>query len=259
MWIQTTGRKIFKGAIQKSDNIEQGMSNYEVLQCVFVTWWVVFLRNSIYKQFIIFLYCTRFLTMFRRMTLLLFMVILVGCVTNKRYPISQQLDLVPGGICRVAVLPFINKSEYLLGNIVAYRVFMAELSRSTKFRVALEGDIRKAYRQLKITSTTMPDPEQMKIMAERLKVEAIIVGEVVAMGDDIVRGSSLPNLTLHLNFIDAKTGRVFWTIYHHRDGEFYRKILHFGTISNLTRLTQIISHEIIDLWLQRGLQAQCGR
>ena len=155
---------------------------------------------------------------------------------------------------QIAVLPFINETEFAQGNILFYRIFLAELVKAGDFEVAQEGDIRNIYRQLHLYLDTSPDYEQMKILGDRLGVELIISGKIIEMlekeGDD---GNVNPSVAINLQLIDVKTGHMIWNTYHHRQGEHYRRIMHFGLESTMTGLVKRVSQEVLHLWINKGL------
>jgi len=71
-----------------------------------------------------------------------------GCAGAGRGLVFQQMAPLPAGrICSVAVLPFVNQSDYRQGGMIVYRVFQAELARAGAFAIRPEGDVRKVLRQ----------------------------------------------------------------------------------------------------------------
>ena len=176
-----------------------------------------------------------------------------GCVGA----ISEHQQIAPfprQHSSQIAVLPFINETEFSQGNILFYRIFLAELIKAGDFDVAQEGDIRNIYRQLHLYPDTSPDFEQMKILADRLGVELIISGKIIEMMKrEGVDGNVNPSMAVSLQLIDISTGQTIWNTYLHRQGEHYRRIMHFGLESTMTGLTKRVSQEVLQLWINKGL------
>jgi TolB-like protein len=181
------------------------------------------------------------------------LVILTGC--GLQQPSLQKLSPLPAeGSCTIAVLPFYNDSAYPLGDLLVYRIFMAEMSRSGEFTISNEGDIRNIYRQMKMYPSRPLDYEQMMIVADRLGVQLIITGNILDMAEENLGSSLNPVISLNLQIYDASSGRRLWTTYHGREGSQYRKVMHFGVINTISALARQVSKEIIELWNREGLQ-----
>jgi len=157
-------------------------------------------------------------------------------------------------ICRVAVLPFINNSEYNEGDLIAYRIFSSELVRTGKFQLAQEGDVRRIYQQLLLFPNQLPRLEQLRIIADRLDAQILITGTIVEMSEKNTGNNVNPTLTLNLQILDAESGRTLWLTHHKQEGKQYRKVMHFGLINTITGLVRIVSDEILELWYANGLK-----
>ncbi|ADH85105.1 hypothetical protein [Desulfurivibrio alkaliphilus] len=192
----------------------------------------------------------------RSLLLLLFLLLLppiTGCGGPRPY--SQQLRaLPPEPICRVAVLPFANHSDYPLAGAVAHQVFSAQLQQTAGYQVAQEGDVRKAYQQLRIFPGQQPTPEQMRILADRLRVQLLFTGTVVEMRETPGNNAPAnPVLELELQIRDGRDAVALWHTHHRRQGTDYRTAMHFGTVHTVTGLSRQVAREIINLWLKEGL------
>lgn len=176
-----------------------------------------------------------------------------GCVSSPPSPEIQQLARPTTPICRIAVLPFVNQTDYGQGDIIFYRIFVAELSRRGGFTVVQEGDIRKIFRQMKLSPKDNPGHEQLTILADRLAVEAVISGEIVTMHEEQGTKETKPQLAVDLRLTPVGSAKPMFTTYHHRTGEDYRKVMHFGLINTMTDLAALVSDEILTLWQEKGL------
>ena len=197
-----------------------------------------------------------------RPLLIFFILLLVGlasgCSRGSTFPQHRQMAALPGErTCRVAVLPFVNESDYLLADALFGKVFVAQLRRSGDHLVSQDGDIFRIYRQLRMLPGQSPNLEQYQIIADWLNVDMLITGTVLVMrearGD---HGSVNPVIVTETEIRDGRSGEVLWTVFHSRQGTDYTKTMHFGTIHTVTGLSRQMAEEIINLWFEKGL-SQC--
>jgi len=182
------------------------------------------------------------------------MAVISGCVPSSSPPEVQQADTSAKAICRVAVLPFINTTDYVQGDVIVYRIFVAELNRLGGFAVAQEGDVRRILRQMRLSPKELPNHEQAQVLADRLGVDAIITGEIVAMHETEGAQETDPLLALNLKLQAAGSNKPLLTTYHRRRGADYRKVLHFGLVNTMTSLAATVADEILETWFAKGLR-----
>ena len=182
--------------------------------------------------------------------------LLSGCGTQ--VPIHRQLAPLPAGpICRVAVLPFINDSDYPLGDAIVNKVFATNFHKTGNYLILQEGDILKVYQQLQILPGIAPTLEQFQIIADRVNAQLLISGIVLEMREDRgEHGTLIPVIIMEAQIRDGRNGEVLWTTLHRRQGSDYKKTMHFGTIHSVTGLSSQMAEEIINLWYKKGLK-QC--
>lgn len=182
--------------------------------------------------------------------------LLSGCAPQM--PIHRQLAPLPSGpICRVAVLPFLNDSDYPLGDAIAQKVFATKFHNTGNYLVIQEGDILKVYQQLQILPGMAPTNEQFQIIADRVNAQLLISGIVMEMREDRGEHNTLiPVIIMDAQIRDGRSGEVLWTTLHRRQGSDYKKTMHFGTIHSVTGLSSQMAEEIINLWYRKGLK-QC--
>lgn len=198
------------------------------------------------------------LSRIRSLFALLAVVTISGCLPSASRPQIQLLHKPSTEICRIAVLPFVNNTDYVQGGTLCYRIFVTELNRLGGFTVAHEGDVRRILRQMKVNPKEMPSYEQNQVLADRLGVEAIITGEVVAMDEKDRDQETDPLLALNLILHAAGSNKPLLTTYHSRRGADYRKVMHFGLINTMTSLAVKVSDEILEIWFAEGLKP-CGQ
>lgn len=190
---------------------------------------------------------------FKNILIVVFITISLGC-TNKQPILHQLAPMITDDYCRIAVLPFINETKYINGDVLMQKVVVAELIKKGEYLLAQDGDIRKMFQQNKIYYGHSPDYEQLRIIADRLNVQLIITGQLNEMSENFLGRGFNPIIAVSLQIYDAKNGTCLWTTYHRKEGEQYRKILHFGKINSITSLAQVMSQEVIDKWFAEGFK-----
>lgn len=182
-----------------------------------------------------------------------------GCAASSELPLYREAKpLPPGALCRVAVLPFVNDSDFPLADTLVSKVFSARLQEAGNYLLAQDGDVLNAYRQLQLLPGAAPDLEQLRIIADRVNAQLLITGIVLEMREDRGdHGSVNPVAVLDVQVRDSRSGEVLWTTLHRRQGSDYKKAMHFGSLYTVTGLTRQMAEEIITLWLKKGF-AQCN-
>ena len=155
--------------------------------------------------------------------------------------------------CRIAILPFINKSAYDQGDKILYRILLSQLVIAQRWDVALEGDMNDLYRQLHIRPWHHPTPEQLQIIASRLNADILIGAEVLQMQEAIEGNYVNPRIEVQLNVYRGDTGTRLWSTYHKKQGLDYRKVMHFGLNNSVSQLGTTIIKEILSLWKDEAL------
>jgi len=173
-----------------------------------------------------------------------------GCAGKKRErPLITLTEKAPSRVCTVAVLPFQNQTKYPAAGLMLYRVFMAELANYTDFHAVEEGEIRRILLRGKVYPGQAISPEIRGMVAKATGVDALLSGEV----QEAMEEKDRVRLAFTLRVREAKTGRLLWTTYYARNGEGYRKVMHFGEIDTLTRLASQMVIDVLKDWHERGL------
>lgn len=185
---------------------------------------------------------------------LAFVVMATSCAFKDSPTVLKQGPLPDGGkICRVAVLPFVNQTEYKQADDIFSRVFVSELTNAGNYQVAQEGDVRKFYQQMRVLPNQMLGVEQLRALADMLGVQIIIAGTVVEMQGKNDFGQRLdPSIAVVLRIIEGASGRTLWATYNRREGVQYRQIMHFGLVNSVTSLAKHVSAEIVEAWHKEG-------
>jgi hypothetical protein len=179
---------------------------------------------------------------------------LSGCGGKKPY-VQEFSDGASIKRRNIAVLPFSNRSGYGQGDKILYRLFLVELVQQCNWRVALEGDVFKIYRQMRLKPWDVPDYEQLRVIAVRLGVDTLIVGEVLEMDEKVTQGGVSPALSLQVRVYDGKSGLLQWSSLYRREGGDYQKMMHFGMVNTVSELGKKMVQEILGVWKEKGLMA----
>lgn len=177
--------------------------------------------------------------------------LLSGCAGNTVR--TQKMVPVVEEHCRVAVLPFLNETDFEVGDVFFYRVFSAELLSFGKFEIAQEGDVRKVYRQMRIAAQDVTTVEQLRVLAERLESEVLITCRITLMDDKTGGTRSLPVLAVAMRMVDGRTGEEMVSTFHRREGEEYRHLMQFGLVHSMSGLSRLVAREILEKWKEKGL------
>jgi TolB-like protein len=195
-----------------------------------------------------------------RLKIGIFLIILLAFLAScsQKRPNIIQLAPLPDSICRVAVLPFINRTSYQDGDVVFYRVFLSMISEMNEFDIVPEGDIRRIYRQIRVApGLRQPTYDQMRIIGDYLNADILISGTILQMKENVRSMEDIPYMTVNMEILDADSGTTIWSIYHDSNGEQYRKIMHFGLINTITQLTKQFSQEVLASWAAEGFKGKC--
>jgi len=158
------------------------------------------------------------------------------------------------GICRVAVLPFVNQAKDNSAGIVAYRVFSSELVSSGLYSVVPEGDVQLFLQRKRLLPGALLDSEIYRELGSELGVDAVIIGRVLDLeAIPSGRDGEIPEVALQTQIINVANGQPLVYTYHRRNGEEYRTFLHFGVVRTKSELLAIVSREIIADWQTKGI------
>jgi TolB-like protein len=182
--------------------------------------------------------------------------LLWSCAVREPPIIMKMADLPLGGdICRIAVLPFTNQTDYRMADTIYTRVFTSELIGKSNYIVSQEGDVRNILNQLRMLPGEVLSSEQLRALADRLGVQVVITGAVLEMRDKIRYGQRLdPSLAVVVRILEASSGRTIWTTYNRSEGNQYRIVMHFGLINSINALAQRSAAEIFEAWEKKGFK-----
>lgn len=137
--------------------------------------------------------------------------LLWGCGggVSSTYHIRQDVDF--SFIKRVAVLPLDNLTNERYAGDVVRQVVISELLASGLVDVVVPGEVNAAIDKMGVKSVTSLTAEQMKALANTLKVQAVLLGSVDKFGEVRSGNVSAPEVSITLMMADAASGSVIWS------------------------------------------------
>lgn len=146
---------------------------------------------------------------------------------------------------RVAILPFSNLSGRVLASEIVNDVFVAEMFKLGKFNIEEPGNIHEYMIKEGMLSIGEIDVENLKMMSERLGLDAVIVGTVEEFDEGLNRFPKVPVVSITARMVEPASGKVIWTAKNKRSGEDYAEVFGVGTVRSITTLTQLVVSEMI--------------
>lgn len=176
----------------------------------------------------------------------LFLVVCPGCYSRP----GPNSYLRPGTdqskIDKVAVFPFHNNTQVSEASSIVTKAFIADLFEKKKLKVEFPGNIRSFLVSKRIIVRTGVDLETIKLMAKRLGVDAVILGEVDEyIGVDDRKKAVIPVVSVRSRMVDGRSGKILWMAQHRRIGNDYIKVLDFGKVRSVAALTRKVVGEMI--------------
>lgn len=182
------------------------------------------------------------------------MVVCVGCSLRSDLETRFAMKAVPEQICRVAVLPFENRTSNPEAGTMAYRIFYSELASSGALQLETEGEMRFFMLRNRLLPGQLLNASHYADLVERLEVDAVITGMVSEVGMDSRKaGENVPFVAMQLDMYDVRNGRRVLSTFHRRWGDDYRKAMHFGMVNTVTGVMSHLSREVIDDWIEKGV------
>jgi hypothetical protein len=184
----------------------------------------------------------------------LLMVLCAGCSFRSDLETRFAVKAVPEKICRIAVLPYENRTRNPEAGTMAYRIFYSELLASGALELEAEGDVRLFMLRNRLLPGQLLTASHYADMVERLEVDAVITGLVSEVGMDSRKaGEDVPFVAMQLDMYDARNGDRILSSFHRRWGDDYRKAMHFGMVKTVTGVMSHLSREVVNDWIEKGV------
>ena len=154
-----------------------------------------------------------------RLFALMFVAGLSACAPAATAPvernfIAQNADMT--AMTRVAVIPFDNLTNHPNAGLIAAQLMASELYSQGIYQLSEEGHVRRTIADVAAMAQTEA-PLDVKAIAEKLDVEAILIGSVSEYGYKHSLDEE-PAVGLNVRLVSASTGDVLWAASHSEIG-----------------------------------------
>lgn len=147
-------------------------------------------------------------------TIVLSLVVLSGCSTGSMKYRNYQADT--SYISKVAVLPFNNLSSDQYAPERVRTMFVVDLMSRNRWEIVEQGEVSKVLGQILRASGAIEggvievNNESLKLLGERLGVQAVIVGSVNEYVGSRSSGGTNEEISVASKMLDASSGVVLW-------------------------------------------------
>lgn len=154
------------------------------------------------------------------LVLLLAAAVLPGCVSELEGSVYVHPNADLGIYQRVAVLPLENLTNERFAAERVRDILNVELAALGLFEVVDSGEVNRvlAARDLRPESIPLLGPQALSEVAAELKVQGVLLGTVLEMGEQRTSTFSAPEVSISLRLIDAQSGTVAWSVTDARKG-----------------------------------------
>ncbi len=177
----------------------------------------------------------------------LFLVACPGCYFLSGPDSYQRTGIDKSKIKKVAVFSFHNNTQVGEASSIVTEAFIAGLFERREFKVEFPGNVRAFLVNERIVVRTGVNLQTIKLMAKRLQVDAVVLGEVDEyIGVDDRKKAVVPLVSIRSRMVDGRSGRILWMAHHRRTGDDYIKVLDFGKVRSVAALTRKVVGEMIE-------------
>lgn len=145
---------------------------------------------------------------------------------------------------RIAVMPFLNKTELKERGMIPSYMFIAELFKNSHYVPVEFGEVRSAIVKTRIRDRGEVDYRSIAGISESLNVDGILVGAVELYSDGRETGSA-PAVVISARLIDARKNRILWCDSHQMNGDEDVSILDFGKIRSVDKVAYKVISQLI--------------
>jgi len=149
-------------------------------------------------------------------------------------------------IRRIAVLPFYNGSTTKAAGEIVTKAFIEELYDSGKFEIEFPGNVKKFIIGERIIIRKGIGADHIKLVGERLNVDAIIIGCVKKYESEGKKNAQIPVISVDARMIYADSCSILWLGDNYRRGDDYETFFGIGRIRSLADLSRRVVKELID-------------
>lgn len=170
-------------------------------------------------------------------TVLMSITVLSGCGMSTIKYVNPDADI--SYIQDIAILPFNNMASDRYAGSKIRSLFSVYLRKKQAFNVVEEGEVSRvvtfALRAAGVEEGGLAelDKETIKLIGEKLSVQAIIIGSVESYGQSA--GASDNSVTLSFKMMDTSSGMILWQVNTTASsGNMLRKIFGLSSVDSTT-------------------------
>lgn len=141
---------------------------------------------------------------------------LPGCGPKRTVFLDTAADF--GAVRRVAVLPFENLTGDGTAGEKVQQLFIIELLALEVVEVVDPGEVARVLAEEQIDDVRLVGADEVAALAERLEVQAIVLGSVQEFGMDRGAGVNSPQVSLTCRMLEADGGSALWSVAVSRKG-----------------------------------------
>ncbi len=142
---------------------------------------------------------------------------------------------------RVAVLPFLNRSNFRNAGIISMYLLLVDMLKNSGFVPVEYGDVREVIVARGIRSRGELGFEDITALSSALNVEGIIVGTV-----DRYSASDPPAAAITVRLLDARNNRILWYNTHQLTGEDGIVVFDRGRIRTVDKVAYRVMSELVE-------------
>jgi hypothetical protein len=170
--------------------------------------------------------------------------LLAGCGRGPSVHIDPGVNMER--IREVAVLPMDNLTADKEAGEKVRQAVMSELL-AHGVRIVEPGEVNGVLTDLQVRSLRTLTAEEMRMIGDRLQVDAIVAGAVSAYEMNKGVRAKYPEVSIHLTLYDANTGHIIASSWHSAGGASF-SVRHFGSEpSTVSETARKVVKEAVDV------------
>jgi polysaccharide biosynthesis protein PelC len=136
----------------------------------------------------------------------------VACAAKKSAEVTFHEATMDFSMIRtVAVMPFANMSTVQTADERVRDVFMTMLQATGQMYVLPIGEVQRGLSRVEIQNPVEPSPQDVVALSKVLECDAVITGAVLEYGEARSGSASANYITMGVQMMEAKTGRLVWS------------------------------------------------
>jgi TolB-like protein len=135
---------------------------------------------------------------------------LAGCSATIDFESFLRQEVTLDYVKKVAVLPFANNSTDPLASLRCREIIMTEVMASGRFEVVEKGQVDSLLKAEAIDPGAPIDAPLLRRLAQRLGVQAFLMGSVDDVGVNQIGNAAYPVFSMSMRLVDSESDLVLW-------------------------------------------------